>query len=643
MEMLENISYTTTSYGGGTLWAIFVAIFSLSIPTVTWSSQVEHRGSPLRFAQRKQAFRSERSAVAKRLFTPRQPKLQPEIQQLLNSAKTEQHIKAWVLFTDKSIPDESPRKWTRERDDDVSDLPVRQRYIHEVLRIGGTLRCVSRWFNAISIEASLSMLERIQHLPFVRAIDLVVAFRAGVGASKLHLSNANIAPAQVGDLQQKEDELNYGTSSAQIRQIKLDRLHKRGYHGEGIIIGLLDTGFDLSHEAVKHADVIAEWDVVNNDDNTADEPGQDDKNQDEHGSVVLSILAGYSPGRLIGSAYKARYLLCKTEKVTENGREFERIIEEDWWIAGLEWMESAGVDVVNSSVGYADWYRFADLDGKTAKITIAADMAADKGIVMVVAAGNGGNRPLGDIGIPGRINVPADGFKVLAVGAVDATGRGADFSAHGPTFDGRIKPDVVAMGKGVTSVRTGTIGGFSVNASGTSVATPLATGVVALLRQAFPQTSPADIIQSLKKTASNSEHPNNTLGWGIINAESAYNFLLERFGDTVVVIESDVYKPISWGKVKQKATLAQNYPNPFNSETWIPFRLTSSAYVTIKIFDVIGKLVYTMRLGYLPAGDYLNKRTAAHWNEQISLASGMYFYKIEADEFTQTRRMLLMK
>jgi len=615
------------------LASIFVVIFSLSILTDTWSSRGEHRGTPPQIAQRKQS-----SPI------PRQPKLQPEIQQLLNSAKTEQHIKVWVLFTDKGISDGSPRKWTRgQDDDDVSDSPVYKRYIHEVLRIGGTLRCVSRWLNAISIEAPACILERIQHLPFVRAIDPVVTLRADGEASELPRSNAS--PAQVDDLLQGGDELNYGASSAQIRQIKLDWLHKLGYHGEGIVIGLLDTGFDLSHEAIEHTDVIAGWDVINNDDNTADEPGQDDKNQDGHGSTVLSVLAGYSPGQLIGSAYEARYLLGKTEKVTENGREFERIIEEDWWIAGLEWMESMGVDIVNSSLGYADWYRFADLDGKTAKVTIAADMAVDKGIVMVVAAGNGGNRPLGDIGIPGRINVPADGFKVLAVGAVDAMGRGADFSAHGPTFDGRIKPDVAAMGKSVTSIRTGTINDFSFNASGTSVATPLATGVVASLLQAFPQAKPADIIQALKETASNSEHPDNTMGWGIINAEYAHNFLLERFGDTVVVRESDVHKPISWGRVKQKAKLEQNYPNPFNSETWIPFRLASSAYVTIKIFDVVGKPVYMLSLGYLPAGDYLDKRTAAYWNgkHHIPFASGIYFYTIEADEFTQTRRMVLIK
>ncbi|MBC8456784.1 MAG: S8 family peptidase [Deltaproteobacteria bacterium] len=596
----------------------------------------------------------------------RQPTFHPMLQRMINAGDLTSRVHAWVLFTDKGVFTESAfqrvredyalrvnsqtrfRRHQRAKHDVVhfTDLPVHPCYIAAVLRIGGEQRCVSRWLNGISITVTLEELRKIQHLPFVRAIDAVLKYTIRREISRW--SSSSYAPKRIS-----EAKLDYGASWAQIHQIRVDELHARGYHGEGILIGLLDTGFDLSHKAMAQIDVRARWDFINNDGNTADEPEQDDPGQENHGSAVLSVLAGKSPGRLIGPAYAASYLLGKTEKVTEKGRLFEQKIEEDWWVAGLEWMEAQGVDVVNCSVGYANWYRFADLDGKTAKVTIAADLAADKGIVMVVSAGNTGRQLLGDIGLPGRINVPADGFKVLAVGAVDNAGRAADFSSHGPTFDGRVKPDVAAMGVGVISIEPDIPDAFDFNASGTSTSAALVSGAVALLLQAFPEATPENIANALKSTASRTENPDNTVGWGIIDAAAAYDVLLARFGvaqKPIIAVEPYARAFRSWGIVKQRAVtsiLEQNYPNPFNSGTWIPFRLAYSGTITIQIYNQQGVIVRILQLGRLSAGDYLDKRAAVYWNglsqQGEFLPSGVYFYTIKTGKFTATRRMLMVR
>ena len=446
--------------------------------------------------------------------------------------------------------------------------------------------------------------------------------------------------------------MDYGNAKTQIAQIQGDFLHQEGFFGEKIIIGLLDTGFNLEHTALERVDVIAQRDFVNDDANTADKLDQDDPNQDDHGSVVLGILAGDAPGQLIGIAPRARYLLGKTELVSLRGVVFERQIEEDWWVEGLEWLEEMGADVVSSSLGYFDWYRFADLDGKTSKVTVAANLAVQKGMAVVIAAGNLGAQPLSDgLGLQGRINPPADGFDVLAIGAVDRDGQVLPFSSQGPTYDGRTKPDLTAMGAGVTSINSTTREGFSSDHNGTSFATPLAAGALALLMEAFPLATVTDTVNTLRMTASQANKPDNIAGYGVIRARAAYDRLLNQFGSTglpkpVAVQPTSDLLPTTLGKLK-RGVLLQNYPNPFNPETWIPFKLTSSGQVVIQIYDLNGKLVNALELGRLPAGDYSAKDRAAYWNGRNlngeRAASGTYFYVLEFQGETATRKMILLE
>ena len=573
-------------------------------------------------------------------------------------------LKVWVLFADKGFLTASDQRRAinqyqtqmsnraRSRREirvhhsrpDYTDLPIESRYIEAVLRLGGKLRSTSRWLNGIGLEATAQEIHEIAQLSFVCAIDPIRQHTASFGIPISSSFSPN-APSSAM-------VLDYGNAKRQITQIEADFLHQEGFFGEDIVIGLLDTGFNLKHTALERVDVIAQRDFVNDDANTADKVDQDDPDQDNHGSVVLGILAGDAPGQLIGIAPRARYLLGKTELVSLRGVVFEREIEEDWWVEGLEWLEKMGADVVNSSLGYFEWYRFADLDGKTSKVTIAANLAVQKGMAVVIAAGNLGAQPMSDaLGLPGRITPPADGFDVLAIGAVDRDGEVSPFSSRGPTFDGRIKPDLMAMGEGVTSVNSTTRGGFSSDHSGTSSATPLAAGAVALLMEAFPLATAQDIVSTLRMTASQASKPDNIAGYGVIRARAAYDRLLSQFGHTglpkpVAVQPTSDLLPTTLGKLK-RGELLQNFPNPFNPETWIPFKLASTGKVIIQIYNLSGRLVNTLELGRLPAGDYSTKRRAAYWNgrnfDGERAASGTYFYVLEFLGETDTRKMILLE
>ena len=240
---------------------------------------------------------------------------------------------------------------------------------------------------------------------------------------------------------------------------------------------------------------------------------------------------------------------------------------------------------------------------------------------------------------------------MLAIGAVDRNGQVLPFSSQGPTFDGRIKPDLMAMGAGVTSINSTTRGGFSSDHAGTSSATPLAAGTVALLMQAFPLATVQDIVSALRMTASQANNPDNIAGYGVIRARVAYDRLLGQFGHTglpqpvAVQPTSDMLRT-TLGALK-RSELLQNYPNPFNPETWLPFTLISSGHVVIRIYNLDGKLVNTLELGRLPAGDYSAKHRAAYWNGRNfngeHAASGAYFYVLEFEGETDARKMILLK
>jgi len=440
--------------------------------------------------------------------------------------------KVWVFFTDKQVETKtafeqaaasirlSEKVLNRRAKVNLgqvvfADLPVPPEYIQSIVDLGAKHRRTSKWQNAASFEIPLDKLAEVAGLSFVSEIK-PVAVSKRPPLPQIDLLKESFIPEK-----QSSFGLNYGPSLAQITQIKVDKLHDKGFHGEGVTLAILDTGFRKTHEAfaAHFADsrVLAEYDFIFNDSNTANEP-IDHPSQWDHGTLIWSVSGGEQDGDIYGPAFEAYFLLAKTEDIRS-----ETPIEEDNWVAAVEWADSLGADVLTSSLGYIDWYVPADLDGQTAVTTIEANMAASMGIVLCNAAGNGGPAA-------STLLAPADAFDILAVGSVNGLGNLASSSSRGPTADGRIKPEVCARGVSTWAAFSGSDISYG-TASGTSLATPLVAGAVCLLVQARPNFPPEIIRQAFMATANNAASPNNNYGWGLINAEAALGWGAEFSAD----------------------------------------------------------------------------------------------------------------
>jgi serine protease AprX len=449
------------------------------------------------------------------------PEVAPSVRAWLDQASGDERLAVWVFFTDKGggtadqievkvrqvasmFDPEAVERRLRARPVqpfDQSDLPLHKPYVDAVKAEGVTFRSFSKWLNAVSIEADPGQIERIAALPFVKSVRRV---SGRAGGPRVAVSDASSREA--GALYQ------YGYAWTQLNQIQIPDLHNEGYTGDGVKVAILDTGFWLDHETFGNLNLVAQHDFINDDDITENETG-DPSGQHNHGTYCLSLLAGQTPGRMMGAAFDASYILAKTEDISD-----EQPIEEDWWIEAAEWADSLGAQVISTSLGYTDWYTYADMDGDTAPITNAADQAALNGIVVVAAAGNQGADPWTYVGAPG------DGDSVVTAGGVDSAGVRCYFSSQGPTYDGRIKPTVMAMGQAdyiATTSATNTYG----RGSGTSFATPLIAGAMALLLEKHPNWLPGNVIEAITSTATMSSSPDTLYGWGILQAHDASNFV----------------------------------------------------------------------------------------------------------------------
>jgi len=438
-------------------------------------------------------------------------------------------VRVWVFFTDKGVstqaefaarassvsiaPRASRRRAKVGRSQVVfADLPVPSEYLDGVAALGGKLRRVSRWLNGASFDLPANRIDQVAALPYISRMQPLAVYHGAPLPEESGNRQEDSPPPQ----SLSADALNYGYATGQLNQINVPPVHEKGFHGEGVTLAVFDTGFRKTHNAFAahfaEGRVLAEYDFIFNDSNTANE-AEDWSSQWNHGTYTWSTSGGQDDGNLYGPAYKSNFILCKTEDVRS-----ETQVEEDNWVAALEWVDSLGADVVTSSLSYYTFdggtgYTQADMDGQTAVTSIAASMAADMGIVVCNSAGNSGpSSP--------SLSAPPDAFDILTCGAVDASGNLASFSSRGPTEDGRIKPEVTAQGVS-TSCAVPTSDNSYGTMSGTSLSTPLVAGATCLLIQAKPYYTPRQIRWALMETANNAGTPDNNNGWGLINLDSA--------------------------------------------------------------------------------------------------------------------------
>jgi len=390
---------------------------------------------------------------------------------------------------------------------DGRDYPIRAEVVDSLAAAGVVPRRASRYLRAVSALAEAGALAAASRLEFVERID-VVRRLARVLPPQAKFDTPPVRAAE---------DYGYGFSLRQNEMIESVPLHRAGFTGAGVRIAILDTGYDLLHPAFASTSVIAAYDFINLD-GTVDEyicpldPDYTARRQNEHGTFVLGILGANLADTLVGIAPDAEYLLAKTEIVCY-GTEVK--LEEDNWIAAAEWADSAGADIIATSLGYHTFqdsgsYSPEDLDGNTALITRAADIAASKNILVVASAGNDGNSGWG------RIGFPADGDSVLAVGAVGPDSILTGFSSPGPSADGRIKPDVVALGAAVFSAEAEPERGYGYS-QGTSYSAPTVAGTAALVMQYHPDLAAAEVFARLREGADRSSQPDNRYGYGLVS------------------------------------------------------------------------------------------------------------------------------
>lgn len=626
-----------------------------------------------------------------------------------------------------------------------TDIPIYQEYVNEISPNVLNVRNRLKWLNAISVELNRVQLDRVAAFDFVKQVELVESFK------RVPEPESDYAPLPQNNNNVLVDTLDYGTSFTQINQIKVNLVHDQGIYGQGILLASLDDGFkNQTHPCftnpVNPIQIVSQYDFQ------LHLPGAYRTNA-SHGTTTISCIGAYAPGHLIGTAFKSKFLVARTEVDS-----FERPIEMDNWIAASQWADSLGADIITSSLGYLAFdspypgYTWQDMNGHTLPVTIGADIAVDNGITVFNSAGNNGlssqhNTLIG----------PADGDSVITLGAVNSSGTRSSFSSVGPTTDNppRIKPDVMAMGSGVTTAN-GSGSGYSTFSSGTSYSCPIAAGVGALILSANKSLTPIQVRGILRKFASNSSSPNNLMGWGIIDAQQSVDSARKLDNEPPVIthtqpftyttntgtitmkakitdngiirfwanqapllyyrkstdngntwtsytaVDNNYYNNVdslffpipgstagtrveyyfaaqdialptpnvatlpaggggvtppgsivpparfsydvvlegitgNTNEIPREFKLYNNYPNPFNPSTNIKFDIPRVTNAKLIVYDVLGREVSRIFEGRLKAGSYTVDFDASN------LPSGVYFYRLTTNSFTDTKKMLLIK
>lgn len=468
---------------------------------------------------------------------------------------------------------------------DERDVPLNETYKATVsAQPGITVYAKSKWMNAVYVRGTKENIEDLMNLEFVSDIEFMNKD-----------FNRPFKPRQTKDKfvfeRPSQTEYNYGSSQNQIEMIKMDAVHDEGYTGNGITVAFMDNGYpnvlaNHAFEAMRNEGRLLGYydfvDRVENPDGTG-----------THGAHTLSDAAAYIEDEFVGTAPNASYYLF----ITEDGRQ-ESPVEEAWWVEALERADSLGVFVTNTSLGYQDFdkssynHKYSDLDGQTTIGSRGANHAFDKGILNVVSAGNSAQ------GF-GYVNSPADAPGSLTIGAVDGNGDYAYFSSYGPTYDGRIKPDIMAQGLDAAIVD---YHGYVNYANGTSFSAPIIAGAVASLWEAAPRVTNAEIMQIIRESAHLYNNPTDLMGYGIPDFSQALE-AVKLLGIEDQLLDSHFAL----------------YPNPVKTEINVSFPKNSDA-AEFKLYDVLGKEILSKTLTPVQ-----NQITVSH------LKSGLYIASVKSN------------
>jgi serine protease AprX len=461
------------------------------------------------------------------------------------------------------------------------DIPVNSWYIDSVRHTGALVYTISKWFNCVTIKTTdAAVLTKILSFPFVAGIDSLYEQTAkktekgkkkhdsAAGSQSIPISNSDFyskVQEQLGQtLVSGAHSSDYGFAYTQAHMLGTDSLHDMGYRGQNITIVVMDAGFYgvdsiPTFDSLWHNNqILGTKDFV--------EPGGDVFVRSTHGMMVLSIMGGNVPGKIIGTAPKAHYWLLRTEDADS-----EYPVEEDNWVCGAEFADSVGADIINSSLGYTVFFNpkwshtYQDMNGRTCRSTNGADLAASKGILVCNSAGNSGTGDWHYIG------APADADNILTVGAVNAFGKISSFSSRGPTADGRIKPTVCAMGEGTF---TSTTLGDVMPGNGTSFSSPVLAGSLACLWQANSGVSNVKIIQAVIASASRYNAPDSGYGYGIPNLIMA-NLIINGF--KIENFDED--------------NMINVFPNPINDYINLVFYSNDTSAIDVQMYDLSGRMV----------------------------------------------------
>ncbi|GAB1450801.1 S8 family serine peptidase [Draconibacterium sp.] len=531
---------------------------------------------------------------------------------LLQSVQTKAQDYYWLAFTDKnssgfslSTPEEylSERAIERRAKQkiviDSLDLPVNQNYISGVLNLGVEFVHASKWLNGITVKTEIdSFPAKVLQLSFVKSVQL--------SKPKIQAKSAFDKFQEYEVIENSPiDTSLYGQSVYQTSIMNGQFLHNQDYLGQGIQIAVIDAGFLNADKYPAFDSLWANNQILGTKDFV--DPNSDIFSTHYHGMSVLSCMGGNVPGKLIGTAPEASFWLLRSEDVNS-----EYLIEEDNWVAAAEFADSAGVDIINSSLGYTTFndasmnHTYADIDGKTTRITHGANIAASRGILVFSSAGNDGNKAWK------YISPPADGENVIAVGAVNKDSIAAPFSSYGPAFGGAIKPNVTAIGWNTYLQLSSGNFGFS---NGTSFSSPVMAGMAACLWQAFPNATSKQVKQVLEISGHLFEKPDVLMGFGIPDMQKAHFLLMNSYSQFELV--SNQWKA---------------FPNPVGD--FLILQKDGSKFqgkINIEIYSIDGKLLQKREkqdaprielnnLNILPNGILLLKISTANYTETVKLS-----------------------